>query len=349
MLLSSNDELSWHTESEVLMKFNINGRNKKVIAIATILSIIVGGFVGVRAYNTNVSQQAFIQIKQDAKVISDQEAKAKAEEDAKVKAEQDYKTKADQEAKTKADQEAKAKAKAEQDAKTKADQEAKTKADQVALASNTRSLSTSPAKTQVIESKGFKNPIFANSSQVFLVTADGTSSSYGTGSMYEKVNGQWKKLSEFAVRLGAKGMSYNRVQNSVKTPAGVLNILSAFGVADNPGSAYAYHKVTSNDYWDSNSGSPTYNRMISSNIGGDLEHLIDYQKTYKYALVTDWNYNQTPDKGAAIFIHVNGAGATGSCISLPEGNMVSLMKWMNPSKNPKVLVVPNSDLGNYFY
>jgi len=196
---------------------------------------------------------------------------------------------------------------------------------------------------------GFKNPIFSSSSQVFLVTTNGTSTSYGTGNMYEKTNGQWKKLNTLAVRLGANGISYTRVQNSNQTPAGVLTILSAFGIADSPGSKYAYHKVTSSDYWDLNSGSTTYNRMISSNPGGDFEHLIDFGTQYKYALVTDWNYNQSLNKGGAIFIHVNGSGATGSCISLTESDMVSLIKWLDPAKNPKVLVVPNSDLGNYFY
>jgi len=196
---------------------------------------------------------------------------------------------------------------------------------------------------------GFKNPIFSTSTQVFLVTANGISTSFGTGSMYEKTDGHWKKLNTFAVRLGANGISYTRVQGSYQTPAGVLNILSAFGIADNPGSKYTYHKVTSSDYWDLNSESSTYNRMVSSNPGGDFEHLIDFETQYKYALVTDWNYSQSPNKGGAIFIHVNGSGATGSCISLTEDDIVRLIKWLDPSKNPKVLVVPNSDLGNYVY
>jgi len=199
------------------------------------------------------------------------------------------------------------------------------------------------------EPKGFNNPAFANSSQVFLVTASNTSTSYGTGSMYGKINGQWVNLSSFPVRLGSNGISYTRVQNSGKTPAGILNILSAFGIADNPGSNYSYHKVSTLDYWNLNDGSSTYNRLVIGNPGGDAEHLIDYPKQYKYALVTDWNYLQSVGLGGAIFIHVNGSGATGSCISLTEGNLLSLLRWMNPSKNPKVLVVPNSHLSNYFY
>jgi len=199
------------------------------------------------------------------------------------------------------------------------------------------------------EPKGFKNPAFANSSQVFLVTASSTSTSYATGSTYEKVGGVWQKLSTFPIRLGSNGMSYTRVQDSGKTPAGILNILSAFGVANNPGSNYSYHKVTTADYWDLRDGSPTYNRMVSGNPGGDAEHLADYPVQYKYALVTDFNYSQAAGRGGAIFIHVNGSGATGSCISMSEGNIIGFIRWVNPAKNPKVLVVPNSDLSNYFY
>lgn len=199
------------------------------------------------------------------------------------------------------------------------------------------------------EPKGFNNPAFANSSQVFLVTASSTSTSYATGSTYEKVGGVWQKLSTFPIRLGWNGMSYTRVQDSGKTPAGVLNILSAFGVAANPGSKYSYHKVTPDDYWDLRDGSPTYNRLVSGNPGGDPEHLADFPAQYKYALVTDFNYSQAAGRGGAIFIHVNGSGATGSCISMSEGNMIGFIRWVNPAKNPKVLVVPNSDLSNYFY
>jgi len=336
------------------MRIQLDRRNMKIFVVVAVLLIIVGAFVGVRNYKENASQLALSQIAQETKIKADQEAQAKVDQEAKAKVDQEAKAKADQEVKSQADQEAKAqadqeaKAKADQEAKVKADQDAKAKADQVAKASTVVGTTTSSLKTPVVQ-KGFKNSIFANSSQVFLVTANGMSTSYGTGRMYEKTNGQWNEISEFPVRLGSNGMSYTRVQNSNKTPAGVLNIISAFGVAGNPGLHYVYHNVTVNDYWDLNNGSPNYNRMVSRAVGGEFEHLIDYQTTYKYALVTDWNYSQNPNKGGAIFIHVNGAGATGSCISLPEGDMVSLMKWMNPNKNPKILVVPNSDLGNYFY
>lgn len=135
------------------MNLQLIDRYKRAIVLVSILSVIVGTYVGVKSHNENASQLAFIQ--------TEQETKAKAE------------------------------------------QEAKAKAAQVAKTSSSKAVSTSLAKTQIVEPKGFKNSIFANTSQIFLVTANSMSTSYGTGSMYEKTNGVWKKLSEFAVRLGA--------------------------------------------------------------------------------------------------------------------------------------------------
>ena len=55
-------------------------------------------------------------------------------------------------------------------------------------------------------------------------------------------------------------------------------------------------------YWDLNSGSSTYNRLVYKNPGGDYEHLIDYD-TYNYMFTTDYNYDQIAGKGGAIFFH----------------------------------------------
>lgn len=87
------------------MKFKLNDRNKRIIVVVAVLSIIVGTFLGVKSYKLNASQQAFIQTKQEIKDKIDQEAKVKADQEAKAKA----KAKAVQAAKVKSDQEAKAK------------------------------------------------------------------------------------------------------------------------------------------------------------------------------------------------------------------------------------------------
>lgn len=199
--------------------------------------------------------------------------------------------------------------------------------------------------------KGFKSPQLSNSSQVILVTTSSMSSSYANIKFYQKSGDNWNLKTETNGRVGTSGLAYisNRMQSTNTTPAGVLGILSAFGIADNPGSKYSYTKVTDDMYWDLNSGSSTYNRLIHNNPGGDFEHLASYPTHYKYALVTDYNVNQTANKGGGIFVHVNGSGGTAGCVSMPETQMRELITWVDPGQNPKILIIPSSDLSKYWY
>lgn len=201
------------------------------------------------------------------------------------------------------------------------------------------------------QKKGFKNAAFNNSSQVITVTNNTKGSKYATVNAYEKVNGQWNLVySDMNSIIGKNGMEYdsNRRQSTNTTPAGIYNIPLAFGWAGNPGTKIPFRTPDNNSYWNLNSGSSTYNRWIQWNPGGDYEHLKT-ERLYKYALVLDYNWSQKPGKGGAIFIHLNPNFYTGGCVGLGESNLVKIMKWLNPSKNPKVLICPQGDLNKYYY
>lgn len=92
------------------MKFELHGRNKRIIVVVAVLSIIVVTFAGVRSYKANASQQAFIQTEQEIRAKVDLEAQVKANQEAKAKVDQEAEAKVNIEAKVKTDQEAKAKA-----------------------------------------------------------------------------------------------------------------------------------------------------------------------------------------------------------------------------------------------
>ncbi|GFP74191.1 SH3 domain-containing protein [Clostridium fungisolvens] len=248
----------------------------------------------------------------------------------------------------KADEEA---ARKQQEAAAAAQKSAE--AAKAATNSNTsaKSTITTPATPAPEVKKGFKSPQLSNSSQVILITTSSMSSSYANIKFYQKSGEYWNLKTETNGRVGTSGLAYisNRMQSTNKTPAGVLGILSAFGVADNPGTKYSYANVTDDMYWDLNSGSATYNRLIHNNPGGDFEHLASYPTQYKYALVTDYNVNQTANKGGAIFVHINGSGGTAGCVSMPEAQMRELITWVDPGQNPKILIIPSSDLSKYWY
>lgn len=213
-----------------------------------------------------------------------------------------------------------------------------------------KSTTVAKVESRQVKEKGFNNPELSNSSQVLLVTTNSMRSSYANIKFYQKENSKWKEINSTSGRVGSNGLAYKSVrrQSTNTTPAGVLGIIGAFGVANNPGCNYSYKHVQENDYWDLNDGSKTYNRLIHNNPGGDFEHLIKYPTQYKYAFITNYNVGQTPGKGGAIFIHCNGRGATGGCVSMPSSKMVELMRWLKPNQNPKVVIIPNSDLNKYW-
>ncbi|MGU8763813.1 L,D-transpeptidase family protein [Clostridium perfringens] len=200
--------------------------------------------------------------------------------------------------------------------------------------------------------KAFRNPKLENSNQIIVVTTNNMSTSYCNIEIYEKNDsGEWNNIDSTTGRVGANGLAYieNRVQSTNTTPAGVMSITGAFGVKNNPGTKLDYIKVNNNMYWDLNSENSTYNRLINYNPGGDYEHLISYPRQYEYSLITDYNHNQVPNKGGAIFVHCLGRGATGGCVSMPREKIIEILKWIDPKKNPKILVIPKDDLDDYWY
>ncbi|WP_432616836.1 S-layer homology domain-containing protein [Butyricicoccus sp.] len=181
----------------------------------------------------------------------------------------------------------------------------------------------------------------SGSKQMILAETSSDSSSYATISAYEEIGeGNWVlKRKTASGRVGSNGIVpiESRKQGTKTTPEGIMRLQAAFGQTDNPGTIFPYHKITNNMYWDLNSGSKNYNRLVYSNPGGDYEQLIKY-KTYKYMFTTDYNTEQIKGKGGAIFLHCNGSGATSGCVSMPEEDMKWCMTWLDPKKNPSLIV-----------
>lgn len=209
---------------------------------------------------------------------------------------------------------------------------------------------TMPATVPATEPPGirFTNPELADSGQILLVTVANATTSYADIVYYEKNGKVWTEVFSSPGRVGANGVApeADRLQDTYKTPSGIHKIIGAFGKADDPGAVFPYIKVTSEMYWDLNSGSPNYNRLVYSDPGGEREHLIEYN-SYLYALNTDYNYEQTPGKGGAIFIHCNGAGATAGCVSMPADKMKTLIMSVDPAKNPAAVITLKSNLSSY--
>lgn len=182
-----------------------------------------------------------------------------------------------------------------------------------------------------------------NSSQIITVVSNG--GSYGELVMWEKdSNGKWLEVDRVAARLGQNGMKYaGEVYEMDKcTPTGIYTVTEAFGINANPGSGVPYRELDGTEYWVDDIDSQYYNTMQFGEPDGrwaSAEKLTDFTGYYNYSLVIDYNrWPVIPGKSSAIFLHCDMGIYTYGCVAIPQNNLVNLLKWLNPSLNPVIIL-----------
>ncbi len=176
--------------------------------------------------------------------------------------------------------------------------------------------------------------------QMLIVAASGMDKTTCNVSMHERDEaGNWIQILSVDGYVGKNGMVFDseRKEGCGKTPIGVYHFNKAFGIADDPGCAIPYVKVTKDLYWSSDMRDGMhYNEMVSINDYPDLdkknsEHLIDYTKAYQYCLNISFNDECTPGRGSAIFLHCTGNNKyTAGCVAVSKDAMVKIMKCVDP-------------------
>lgn len=169
-----------------------------------------------------------------------------------------------------------------------------------------------------------------DATQVVLVEHSGGSNA--VLSLHEKKDGAWQKLYECAAYVGKNGVGKEK-EGDKKTPLGVYNLTTPFGIKDDPGAAMPYTKVTEYHYWCGDSSSQYYNKLMDErtcdrkHTSAD-EYLIDYVGEYNYAMFIDYNAAGVPHKGSCIFLHCTGKNKyTAGCVAIPEAAMKQVLQW----------------------
>jgi L,D-peptidoglycan transpeptidase YkuD (ErfK/YbiS/YcfS/YnhG family) len=153
-------------------------------------------------------------------------------------------------------------------------------------------------------------------------------------------------------RIGYGGLAAprHRVQGSGTTPLGTVRLISTFGrEPQDPSWGLPYRRIHRGDYWVEDNGSRFYNRYRNKAQGGfrwwlpsgnanSSERLLDFKAQYDLSIVTSYNHGQVRHRGAGIFLHVNGKGATAGCVSGPRLFLRRMMWRLDPSKAPVMAV-----------
>lgn len=178
--------------------------------------------------------------------------------------------------------------------------------------------------------------------------AASTGSTSGTLQAWRRTSGGWQRHGlAVTAHFGSAGLTYHPSESLSATPIGSYRLSEAFGSRPNPGTRLPYFQTGPADWWISQAG-PLYNthQRCSTNCpfaqGDPNEHLYYEQPYYRYAVVIDVNASDsghsTPGGGSAFFLHVTDGGPTAGCVSIDESTLASLMQWLTPSANPRILI-----------
>jgi len=134
-----------------------------------------------------------------------------------------------------------------------------------------------------------------------------------------------------------------------RAPTGLFALESAFGYAASINSSMPYQQATENDLWVDDVLSPDYNTWVKRGQTGatsfEVMKLADIR--YRHGLVTGYNRNPIiKGYGSGIFVHtwLEDGYTTSGCVAFDETELIKLLAWLDPLKQPQILMGTRQDL-----
>jgi L,D-peptidoglycan transpeptidase YkuD (ErfK/YbiS/YcfS/YnhG family) len=182
-----------------------------------------------------------------------------------------------------------------------------------------------------------------NAGQVIAVSASGYGRSTATFTAYQRTATGWQQVfGPWLADLGRNGFAPPgaKREGDGRTPSGSYGFSFFFGENANPGVKFEYRAIPGPwIVWDDDPSSPNYNewiddRVASAGVGPEPMHV----SAYAYGAVIAYNAARTPGLGSAIFLHVSDGGSTAGCVSLPVSELVSVLRWLDPARAPRIVM-----------
>lgn len=155
---------------------------------------------------------------------------------------------------------------------------------------------------------------------------------------YVKDGAKWRLEACGEALIGKNGLGKTE-EGDGKTPCGTFNVISAFGVLPDPGTALPYLRITESTFA-CDEQCEYYNRIIdTAAVHHDCrgEDMFKTVPAYNYGLTIDFNSGNVYPLGSNIFIHCYGEKPyTGGCVALSEKMMKKILCSAHPGM--KVLI-----------
>jgi L,D-peptidoglycan transpeptidase YkuD (ErfK/YbiS/YcfS/YnhG family) len=178
------------------------------------------------------------------------------------------------------------------------------------------------------------------------VTNDSATSSYASVQLWRRGADGWvSEGGPWPARIGRNGFSSSKHEGDGKTPVGSFPFGVGFGVQADPGYRFGWRRVDGSDVWVDDPASALYNshQRLPADGRWTSAEAMDQPGPYAYAALIDYNVDPvTPNAGSAIFFHVGTGGATAGCVSLPVSELLTALRWLDPSAHPRMVMGPVS-------
>ena len=178
------------------------------------------------------------------------------------------------------------------------------------------------------------------SGQLVTVVAASYGATRAELTAYRRAGRRWRRVfGPWVVWIGRNGMARPgaKREGDGRTPSGTFGFGFFFGVDPDPGVHFPYRRVHPYDVWDDDSSSPLYNQWVDDGHAdpGAGPEPMDVS-AYDFGAVIGYNTARTPGLGSAIFLHINIGTPTAGCVTLPEGELVEILRWLNPAASPRI-------------
>lgn len=181
--------------------------------------------------------------------------------------------------------------------------------------------------------------------ELITVTASSYGTTYARFRAYRISGGKRTEvLGPWTARVGYHGVARpgRKREGDGTTPSGSYGFGFFFGVdaEPRPHFAFPFRHAYAYDYWDDDPASSRYNEWIdvkTASAGADPEPMHNVP-AYDYAAVIAYNTARVPGLGSAIFLHVGTGGPTAGCVSLPESELLEVLRWLRPADHPRITI-----------
>jgi L,D-peptidoglycan transpeptidase YkuD (ErfK/YbiS/YcfS/YnhG family) len=173
-----------------------------------------------------------------------------------------------------------------------------------------------------------------NATQVISVVGVGGSSA--KMDVWQRGAAGWQPVGVgIPAHIGSAGMTQQSKDGYPATPMGVFTLDYVFGTAPSPGGGLPYLQVGSDDWWDGDPKSPTFNthqhcQQAQCHFDTSESENLNIPE-YVHSVVMGVNTKERkPGNGAGFFVHATDGGPTAGCVSLDDDMLVKIIRWLRP-------------------